>query len=155
MRTSWIDSEVSANLNKIASEIQSSLDAGQDFANALKNILPEASSADSTQLKIEQSAELSREDTSSELSSEAVLAGFSVGLEKSTVAPGVNKSEQVVMKVITISDSKINAVGEEDKKRLDDSIGDDILNQLIGDLQQKETVTVNQSAIVAAQNLIR
>ena len=55
VRTSWIDSEISANLKKIGNQMQSSLNAGQDFANAIANWLPDNSSSDNAPLKVERS----------------------------------------------------------------------------------------------------
>jgi peptidyl-prolyl cis-trans isomerase D len=151
----WVDKQITSAVEKIANELKSKLDSGEDFASAFTSILPQHLKGAANLPRVEESAELSREDTSDDLSSAAVRSGFAIAVEKTAIAAGNNNGDQVVLKVTRIVEDAANSVGTDELQQLDDAIGDDLLTQLIGDLQQKESVSVNQNAIIAAQNLIR
>lgn len=148
---SWVKNETDSAVGKIASELEKKLKSGEDF----KTIYAALFTEESSDHNIEKSAELSREDSSSELSNGAVLSGFSVGKGKTATATGVNPGEQIVLKVTSIIAGEGNSLGPDEKKQLDTALGNDLLNQMVGDLRQRTDVSVNQSAILAAQNLIR
>lgn len=147
----WVIKETANRVEKIAAELKSKLDDGDDFAATFAAILPEAFK----DRKVERSAELGREDSSNDLSRDAVRSGFAVANDKATLAPGVSEGDQVVLKVVNVIAGTDNSVGPEEKTRLDEEAGNDLLNQLIGDLQGREDVVISQRAILAAQNLIR
>ncbi len=148
---SWLETETANAVEKQAQEIKSKLESGAEFADALIAVLGDAGK----NVTVEVSAELTREDTSNDLPTGAVRAGFSVAKGKLALAAGPDQGSQIVLKVKEIIASDNNLLGLEERKRLDETLSDDLLNQLIADLRQREPVLVNQSAIVAAQNLIR
>ena len=83
---------------------------------------------------------MSREDTSDKsIKRAAVRAGFAIANEiKVPLHQVTNASEQIVLKVIEVI-AKVPGILSDLKKEnsLDSaSIGDDLLNQLIGDLRQ-------------------
>ena len=153
--TSWIEEKTASAVEKIATDINSRLISGEEFVAALDGILAPSAETESKVAKVDKSAEMSREDTSDDLGSTAVRAGFAIAEQKTALAVGAKKGTHIVLKVISIVKGEGNSVGPEEIKRLDEAVGDDLLNQLISDLREKETVTVNQSAILATQNQIR
>ena len=152
---SWIEEETASAIEKIATDLNSRLISGEEFAAALAGILPQSAETESKVAKVDTSAEMSREDTSDDLGKAAVRAGFAIAEQKTALAVGAKKGTHIVLKVVNIIKGEGNSAGPAEIKRLDEAVGDDLLNQLISDLREKETVTVNQSAILAAQNLIR
>ncbi len=152
---SWSANEKATAVEKLAIDLQKKLNDGDDFATSYAAIIAKSVGGEANASKLDKSAELSREDSSDDLSRTAVRAGFAIANEKTALAPGNKAGEQIVLKVIEIIGGAGNSVGPEEKDRLDASIGEDLLNQLIGDLRQREDVVISQSAIVAAQNLIR
>jgi peptidyl-prolyl cis-trans isomerase D len=151
----WVENQIAIAVEKVAKDLKSKLDSGEDFATALADILPEHLTSAENPPRVEESAELSREDTSDELSAAAIGAGFATAIDKTAIAVGSNNGDQVVLKVARIVEDSGKSVGPDELKQLNSAIGADLLAQLIGDLQQKESVTINQNAIIAAQNLIR
>jgi peptidyl-prolyl cis-trans isomerase D len=152
---SWIEEKTASAVEKIATDLNSRLISGEEFAAALAGILPQSAETESKIAKVDTSAEMSREDTSDDLGKAAVRAGFAIAEQKTALAVGSKKGTHIVLKVINIIKGEGNSAGPAEIKRLDEAVGDDLLNQLISDLRDKETVTVNQSAVLAAQNLIR
>ena len=152
---SWIEEKTASAVEKIATDLNSRLTSGEEFAAALAGILPTSTETETKVATVEKSVEMSREDTSDDLGKTAIRAGFAIAGQKTTLAVGAKKGTHVVLKVSNIIKGEGNSVGPAEIKRLDEAVGDDLLNQLISDLRDKETVTVNQSAVLAAQNLIR
>ncbi len=150
----WVEQTTSSSVEKIASDLLSRLNSGEEFAAAYNGILPDAT-AEQNKGKIEKSAELSREDTSDDLGTAAIKAGFAIAGQKTAMAVGNKKGSHIVLKVVDIIGSESNSTGPDEITRLDNAVADDLLSQLIGDLRGKETVTIDQNAIIAAQNLIR
>ncbi|MCF6321223.1 MAG: SurA N-terminal domain-containing protein [Rhizobiaceae bacterium] len=147
----WVKEETLRQVEKIAQDLEGKVSTGDNFTDAFSSVMPDITD----QLKTEMSAELSREDTSDDLSVAAVRAGFAIPKDKTALAPGTKDGSQVVLKVVEIITSTANPISLEEKQQLDETIANDILNQLVADLQQRETLSINQTAIVAAQNLIR
>ncbi|MCP4073559.1 MAG: peptidylprolyl isomerase [Hyphomicrobiales bacterium] len=150
----WVEQTTASSVEKIASDLLSRLNSGEEFAAAYNGILPDAD-GEQNKGKIEKSAELSREDTSDDLSTAAIKTGFAIAGQKTAMAVGNKKGSHIVLKVVDIIGSEGNSAGPDEITRLDNAVADDLLSQLIGDLRGKETVTIDQNAIIAAQNLIR
>jgi len=152
---SWVEEQTDTAIQKIAADLNSRLISGEDFSAALNAVLPPSADNETAVAKLDKSVEMSREDTSDDLGRTAVRAGFAIAEQKTAVSVGAKKGTHVVLKVVNIVPGEGNSVGPAEIKRLDEAVGDDLLNQLITDLREKETVTVNQSAVLAAQNLIQ
>jgi len=151
VRDAWIAEETTRLVEKTAKDLEAKVGSGENFVDAFKSVVPDFAD----QLKVEMSAEMLRDDTSDDLSIAAVRAGFAISKDNSALAPGTQNGSHVVLKVIEVIESAASTISPEEKDQLDETIANDILNQLVADLQQRETLSINQSAILAAQNLIR
>ncbi len=147
----WVEEETSRLVFEKAEEIVKAANDGDDIASAFRKAFPNSA----IEPKIEKSAELTRTDSSEALPEEAVKAGFLVAKGVVVNASGKKNSDRIILKVVDVNNTTSSPIGPDEVKQLDESIGGDILNQMVVDMQARTGVSINQGAIIAAQNLIR
>jgi peptidyl-prolyl cis-trans isomerase D len=108
-----------------------------------------------TALKLEMQTKrgLKRDVDDADLDAATVEAAFGGGKDYVTVSAGGSGDTQYVLKVVETyepADKSPEAVAEEQKKRANSAVSDDLLDQLVARLQGEYPVTVNQALIERA-----
>ncbi len=151
VREAWIAAETTAQIREIADALRERIDRGGDFAGAAAEMLPVGT--DGEPVTPQTSAEMTRIDSSPELPNRAVEAGFGAAKGKAVVAHGAGDVDQVVLRVADIIAGSGAAIETQERSQLDDAVANDLLGQLVNDLREQETVSINRQAIEAALTL--
>jgi len=143
VKSAWTNFEIDKQVKAIADKIADRVRNGEDFNAVLADSLKEDSLGQAVNFK--STTPLSRSVQNDELGRDALLVGFSD--KKGTVhtVPSAENTH-LVMKIsdVQFSDS---ALTEEQAASLNNAASADIVTQVVTDLQAREPVTVNQSAI--------
>lgn len=146
--TAWIAAETAKKISEVAETVRERVSKGEEFAAVIAEMLP--AGQDGTPAAPERSAELTRNDTSSDLTREAVAAGFSIPGDDLTTAPAVNAPNRIVLKVAEVIEGSPAPAPDTIKRQIENSVSDDILNALVSDLQSRGDLRINQQAIDTA-----
>lgn len=144
----YMESETARKIAETAVSIRDRVAKGEELSAVVTELLSggEAGAAPT----IEQSAEMTRNDTGRDLSKTAVTAGFSSPLGDVVVTDGPQVPQKMVMKIAQVLDGTDIPVGPELRERLDGQLSDDMLSDMVQDLRLREDVVVNPSLVESA-----
>ena len=144
----WTEAETDKAINAIAEDIRKRVADGETLEKVTMELLASAdASASSRMLK---SAALLRSDTSKDMDSEAVQAGFADKQDAIIIANGIEGNGLLVMQIAEIQEGNNSSVDASTKEQINSALTNDLLSGLVTQLQQNQQVVVNQQAIDAA-----
>lgn len=148
VKTAWKNYEIDKQVKEVADKIAERIRNGEDFNAVLAETLKADSLGQSVTFK--STAPLSRSVQNAELPQDALLLGFS---DKKGAIFTVSGEENSHL-VMRIADVQLNAekLTDEQSTSLNNAASADIVTQVVTDLQTREPVIVNQSAIDLALN---
>ncbi|MEL7428974.1 MAG: SurA N-terminal domain-containing protein [Pseudomonadota bacterium] len=145
----WINAEVGKKVASVADTIKTRIDAGEDFAAVAGEVLPTDSFGQVVSLSTSKPVKRGDQDTG--IDSQVIEAGFDVAEGSFIVSPS-GDNEFTVFKVVSAKMPEGEGLTDEEIENINLAASVDMLNQLVEDLQSRETVIINQSAIEAAFN---
>ena len=144
----WTEAETDKAIAALAEDIRKKVVDGEAFDKVVLQLL---APTDATQpSRLLQSAALLQSDTSRDMDSNAVQAGFADKQDAVIVTNGVEGNGMLVMQIKEIQQGTNPGVDAEARKQVNSSLDNDLLSGLVTQLQQNLQVTVNQQAINAA-----
>lgn len=171
VREAWIAQETRNRVETLANQVRERAEGGTDLAAAAAEFLKDSGQEDGgpaapadtqsdegtpapateveRQSRVQTSAELTRNDTSSDLGAAAVRAGFAIEEGEFAVAPGADNANRVVLRVAKVVEDKTEPP-DPLVNQLNDGLADDLLTGFITDLQAREDVIINRQAIETA-----
>ena len=147
VKAAWIEAEIGKKIDEIAKGIAERVSKGEDFAAVAASVLPQVNGAPQT---LKQSGELARTESGADLQQGAVAAGFAMPQGGVTTTPGAQPPSQIVLKVSKVIPGADASAPAELRSRVDSQISDDLVSNLVGELQARQEVIINQAAIDAA-----
>ncbi len=146
VRADWIAAEIAAETGKLAHDIKDAVATGGSLelaiAQTVKGVLP----------TVDQIEGVVRSTSSNVLSPAAIAAAFASTINTPAVAPATKDGSNLLVVATEILSTAPGQgeVGDAEKLQLQQSIVDDLLSQLLSDLQTRETVRINRSALEIA-----
>lgn len=145
----WTSTETDKAIEVLATSVQKKLTSGMTLEAILKDItkLEDVSS------RIQKSAALLRTDTSKDLNAITVQSGFSIKQDTANVTNSTDNNGNTGKTILTVSEIIVGEklpIPQNNMDQLDGALQNDLLTALVGKLQNKQPVTINQEAIAAA-----
>ncbi len=148
-QTDWVNAEKANKIREVAEKIAERVRIGEDFNTVLAEVIPDDSFGNKTTFV--KSEPVTRTGQISELGAEPLQVGYATAEGDIATARSPNNTYAVV-RVAEVVDPTSLELTEDQTNRLNETAAIDMLNQVVADLQSRETVTVNQQAIEAALN---
>lgn len=148
VRQAWIAGQSEKKVEETAQAIRDRVAKGEDFATVSAELL--TSAADVEQVQPQTSVLMTRNETGQDLVRDAVASGFSITTQDVVVAAGPEEGSRVVLQVTEVIEGDGGDLPQNVRSRIDDALGNDLINTIIADLQSREDVAVNNQAIETA-----
>lgn len=142
----WTNSETDKAVEALAISIRQKIDSG----TALEAVLKDVTKTGDVATRIQKSAALLRTDTNKDLVAAAVQIGFAVKQGATSVTDNADNTGKVILTVSEILEGEKIAIPSNNIEQLDGALQNDLVTALVGSLQTKQPVTINQEAIAAA-----
>ena len=147
VRIAWMDASTAKMVEDTANAIRDRVAKGETFASVLAALLPAVNGVAPLPRT---SAEMSRSDTSQDLSANAVETGFKTLAAGVTVSAGTQAPARIVLKVAKIIPGAEISPPADLQERINSQMSDDLVANLVADLQARQEVAINPAAIDAA-----
>jgi len=146
---SWISDKTNEKIQEVADKVSNRVSNGEDFNSVIGEELPADSLGGSVTFSTSES--VARIAQTSNLSRGIIETGFTIKSGDVTTAQTGNDTF-AVLRVKSVSLKGGSELPSEQIDNLNASATQDIVGQLVEDLQSRESVSINQSAIDAAFN---
>ncbi|MEM7463362.1 MAG: SurA N-terminal domain-containing protein [Pseudomonadota bacterium] len=146
--SAWEEAELANMVDEIAVGIRDRVAKGEDFNAVIADVLPASSVGLPTEM--ETSPEMTRSDTDSDISANAVAAGFEIPKGDVTVAPGPSAPDKLVLRVSEVMEETGTPPADNLKTQFNGQLANSVLNDVVSQMQANEDVAIYQQAIETA-----
>lgn len=148
----WILEETNKAIDKIAETIQSRVSSGETLEAVSKDLLAKDTDQEDAPSRVLKSAALLAADTSKDMDAEAIRAGFTDKQGAVVVSNGIEGDGKLVIQIVEIQENNATPITDAVKNQINGNLGNDIMISLVNQLQQKQPVQINRTAISHALN---
>lgn len=144
----WLENERRKAVSALAEQIRQRVANGEVFNTVITDLLP---TPEGEPVRIAQQTQPVRRDGEAiGLDTDMISAGFSVPQGTAIMQAEPEGNGHVVLKVEEIISGNADPVAQNRKNRLNTTLADDLVSQLVTRLQEDEDVEINRQAINAA-----